>query len=281
MTKTSKPAREGPLPPVYIVSGGVGSSGEILVHTALAQFAGRRVPVVLVPRVRETAQVERAIEQAAREGATVVHTLVDPRLRQALEQAGRARGVATVDLMGPLLTCLTQALGQAPVGQPGLYHQLRETYLKRVAAINFAMDHDDGLRPEDLPEAEVVLLGVSRVGKTPLAMYLGVLGWRAANVPVVPGCELPAELARVERRRIVGLMIDPEELAGHRQSRQRQLRHTLPADYTSSEAIRRELAHAAVLFRERGFGVIDVTHKPIETTAEEIAARLSAEGAER
>ena len=259
-----------PAPPVYVVSGGTGSSGEVLVHTAVAQFVGCCVPVVLVPRVRTREQLEEVVAKAAADGGTVVHTLVDGRLRGALARLGRARHVPTVDLMGPLLTHLARTTGKPPVGQPGLYRQLSAAYFHRVAAIDFAMKHDDGLRPEDLPEADVVLLGVSRVGKTPVTMYLAVLGWRVANVPVLEGVELPGELKEVDRRRVIGLAIDPEQLVKHRRARERPNRRTLPSEYTDLRRVHAEVEYAAQLFRRHGYAVIDVAQKPIETTADEV-----------
>ena len=262
--------------PVYVVSGGTGGSGEMLVHTALAQFAGCRMPVVLVPRVRTQSQLEEVLSQAKADGGTVVHTLVDPRLRDTLTQLGAARGVPTIDLLGALLMHLSRTLGRAPVGQPGLYRQLNEPYFKRVAAINFAMRHDDGMKPEDLHEAEIVLLGVSRIGKTPLAMYLAVLGWKVANVPIIAGHELPAELHRIERRRVIGLTIEPDSLLIHRRSRQRQMKGSLPTEYTDPSAMYEELDCAARVFRQYAFAVVDVTHRPIETTADEIITLIGA-----
>lgn len=256
--------------PVYVVSGGSGSSGELLVHTAVAQFVGRHVPLVLVPRVRLVRQLTAVIARAEADGGMVVHTLVNPKLRAELTRRGEARGVVTLDLMGPLLTHLSTQLGQPPKGQPGLYRQMQEAYFKRVAAVDFAMHHDDGLRPEDLPEAEIVLLGVSRIGKTPLTMYLAILGWKVANIPLVAGMELPGELRRVNRRRVIGLTIEPRQLALHRASRQEQERNTLPASYTSQVHLRDELDRANELYRDRGFAAVDVTQKPIESTAEEI-----------
>lgn len=277
MDVPTAPNKTEPLPPVYIVSGGTGSSGELVVHTALAQFAGCHVPVILVPRIRALAQLEDIVTRAADDQGTVVHTFVDPILREGITRLGVERRVSTIDLMGPLLTHLSRVLGRTAVGQPGLYQQLNAAYLERVQAIDFTMRHDDGLRPEELPKAEIVVLGVSRTGKTPLSMYLAVLGWKVANIPIISGQELPAELRQVERRRIIGLIIDPDQLVLHRRSRQRLMGGTLPAEYTSATEIHLEVEHARRLYRDRGFTVIDVTGKPLETTAEEIVSLIGAD----
>jgi regulator of PEP synthase PpsR (kinase-PPPase family) len=180
---------KGPLttekPPIYIVSGGTGSSGEQLVNTVLAQFPENRVEVVLVSQVRQLEEIEKVVAQAATTGGTIIHTLVDGRLRGALLRLGQERSVVTIDLMGPLFSRLTDVLGREPVGQPGLYRQLHQSYFDRIEAIEFSISHDDGMKPGDLSLADIVLLGVSRVGKTPLSAYLAVLGWKVANVPLV------------------------------------------------------------------------------------------------
>jgi regulator of PEP synthase PpsR (kinase-PPPase family) len=262
-------------PPIYLVSGGVGASGEQLVHTVLAQFPEHEVPVVIVPRVRDIDQVEQVVTQAAEDGGTIVHTLVDRRLGQALIRLADERGVVSIDLMGDLLSRLSEVLGQEPVGRPGLYHQLHQAYFERVAAIEFAMAHDDGKHPEGWSQAEIVLVGVSRVGKTPLSMYLSVLGWRVANVPLVVELPPPPELFELDHRRVVGLMIDAGQLVAHRQQRQRRLGAPGPSRYTDPLAIYEELEAARQVFKRGRFPIIDVTDQPIEATADEVIERVT------
>lgn len=208
---------------VLIVSGGVGSSGEQLVRTALAQFPSANVPVVLMPHVRTMDEVGEAVDRAEASGSIIVHTLVDPRLRPALSALARVKKVTAIDLMGELLDHLAEDLGQSPMGQPGLYRQLHKAYFERMDAIEFAVAHDDGLRASELPLAEIVLVGVSRSGKTPLSMYLSVLGWKVANVPWIKDIDLPPELLEIDRRRVVALSIEPGQLVAYRQWRQRRL----------------------------------------------------------
>ena len=258
------------LPPVYIVSGGTGASGEQLVHTVLAQFPDSQAPVVTVSYVRHIAQVEEVVARAASTGGTLVHTMVDAGLRRALIQLAQARGVVSIDLMGDLLSHLTMVLGRQPMEHPGLYRQLHQAYFERVAAIDFAMTHDDGKHSQGWRQAEIILVGVSRVGKTPLSMYLSVLGWRVANVPLVMGLDLPSELFDLDRRRVIGLTIEPAQLLVHRQQRQRRLGAPGPSAYADPLAIYEEVQAAREIFRQAGFSTMDVTDKPIETSADEI-----------
>lgn len=266
---------ESDLPPVYLVSGGTGASGEQLVHTVLAQFPDREVPVVTISRVRHMDQVENVVTQAGARGGIIVHTMVDSRLGHALGQLARAQGVPCIDLMGDLLSQLTEALGQEPIGRPGLYRQLHHAYFERVGAIEFTMAHDDGKNPDDWPLAEIVIVGVSRVGKTPLSMYLSVLGWKVANVPLVMGVPPPSALSQLDRRRVIGLSIEPGQLVMHRQQRQRRLGAPGPSAYTDPAAIYEELEIARRVFQQGRFTIVDVTDKPIETTADEIVERVT------
>ena len=141
-------------PPIFVVSGGVGASGEQLVRTALAQFRGVGIPVIIVPHVREVAQLEKAVDRAAEVGGTIVHTLVDVDMRQALTRLARNRNVAAIDAIGRLLSHLSSVLGQEPAGQPGLYRQLRQAYFDRVEAIEVTMAHDDGKNTQGWSQAE-------------------------------------------------------------------------------------------------------------------------------
>jgi regulator of PEP synthase PpsR (kinase-PPPase family) len=266
--------KTGP-PAIYIVSGGTGASGDQLVHTVLAQFPESEVQVITLGHVRHLEQVEDVVGRAVATGGTIVHTMVDARLRSALTSLAQEQNVAAIDLMGALLSRLTEVLGQEPVGHPGLYRQLHQAYFERVAAIDFAMAHDDGKNPEGWPQADIMLVGVSRVGKTPLSMYLSVLGWKVANVPLVMGLRPPPELFQLDRRRVIGLNIEPGQLLVHRQQRQRRLGAPGPSAYTDPAAIHEEVEAARQVFRRGGFSIIDVTDKPIETSADEIIERIT------
>ncbi|NLG71598.1 MAG: kinase/pyrophosphorylase [Chloroflexi bacterium] len=266
---TENSARNGP-PPIYIVSGGAGASGEQLVHTVLAQFPENHVPVNTVSSVRYRAQLEDVVEQARQSGGAIVHTLVDGSLRRELVELAREKDVPAFDLVDPLLNWLTEKLGREPLGQPGLYRRLRQDYYERVAAIEYTLAHDDGKNPAGWHQAQIVLTGVSRTGKTPLSIYLSVLGWKVANVPLVPGLPPPAELFELDPRRVIGLTIEPGQLIHHRRQRQRRLGTGENSSYVDADAVYEELRAAKRIMRQAGFSLIDVTDKPIESSAEEV-----------
>ena len=256
--------------PIYVVSGASGASGEQLVHTVLAQFPNISVPVKMVTHVRQMEQVEKVVAEAKSTGGIIVHTMVNDALRNSLIKLCDEQGVLTTDLVGNLIAWLIDVFNQKPAGIPGLYRQLHNVYFDRVEAIEFSMAHDDGQKPQDLGKAEIVLTGVSRVGKTPLSMYLAVLGWKVANVPLVKGIDPPRELFQVDRRRVFGLTIDADRLLKYRKARQYRLAGGGTTEYNNPEKIYEEIEAADKLCRKHRFSLIGVTNKPIETSANEI-----------
>ncbi len=262
--KRSRPGKR----PVIIVSGGAGASAAGIVNTLLAQFPGQEVPILTEAHVRDRTRLDRILDLAAKTGGMVVHTLVDDGLRQYLKDAAPARGVPAVDLMGDIIQWLTGVLGCRPLGSPGLYRRLNRQYFNRVEAIEYAMEHDDGRNPQDLSQAQIVLVGLSRVGKTPLSMFLAMQGWRTANVPLVAG-GMPPGLDKVDPGRIIGLIIDAQRLVSHRRIRRDRM-GLKGGGYADLGEVFEETEQARELFRKKGYAVIDVTDKPLETSADEV-----------
>jgi hypothetical protein len=260
---------------IYIISGGVGASGEQIARTALAQFQDVDVPVVVAPLVRSVDDLKTVLDDVAEAGGMIIHTLVDADLRNELTAAARARGVVEIDVLGPVLEDLSKLFGQQPVGTPGLYRKFREDYFRRVDAIEFAVGHDDGRKTGELSAADIVLIGVSRAGKTPLSMYLAMRGYRTANVPLVNGIEPPAELYEIDRRRVVGLTLEPERLVAYRRQRQPNLGVSASTVYSDPREVLSDLEFARRVFRRGRFGVVDVTSKPIEESANEVVALIT------
>ena len=268
-------AAPGPPPPIYVVSGGVGASGEQLVNTALAQFPENDVPVITIGNVRQVEQIRRVVKAARHSGGTIAHTLVDARLRDTLIALTDKQGVSAIDLMGPLLNRLAEVAGHEPLGRPGLYRQFHRAYFDRVAAIEFTMKHDDGQNPRGWPRADILLLGVSRTGKTPLSVYLSILGYKVANLPLILERPTPPALFRLNHRRVVGLTIRPDQLIVFREQRYSQLGALPPFEYVDLDKVREEVRAALALYQRGGFAVIDVTDKPIEASADEIIRLIS------
>ena len=260
------------LPPVYVVSGGTGASGTQLVHTVLAQFPEPHPEVRIVAHVRTREQLQEVTRRAIQERATVVHTLVADDMRAHMRALAHRYHVVEIDLVGDVMGRLRGLLQREPLGKPGLYRRRRQEYLERIEAIEYTVEHDDGRNPETWNAADAVLVGPSRSGKTPLSMYLAVRGWNVANVPLVLDLPVPAGLLSLDRKRVVALNIEASELAEHRRFREQRLGLQRNLGYSNIDEIDRELEAARRLHRTAGFAVVDVTQKPIEETAEEVAA---------
>jgi regulator of PEP synthase PpsR (kinase-PPPase family) len=257
--------------PVYVVSGGVGHSGEQVLRTVLAQFPEQAVELIIENRVRRLERLEEIVARAARDGGVVVYTLVNEELRVALTTQLEAKGIPAIDLIGDLLGHFSQTFGQPPSGIPGLYRQQHRSYFERVEAIDYSLSHDDGVDPEGWPDADVLLIGPSRTGKTPISMYLAVLGWKVANYPIVPGMKFPSEIDDISPYKVVGLTIDPVRLQSHRSKRQQRLGTAANSTpYTDIEKIFGELEEAKKFYHLRGYRKVDVTDKPIESCADEV-----------
>lgn len=261
-------------PTILILSGGVGASAEQVIYTVLAQFPDHKVNVFTLGNIRQKEQIDSALEQAARKCALVVHTLVDENLRTHLLERAADTCVQTVDLMGPLQVWLSQRLGVPPLQQPGRYRRLHQDYFERVSSIDYTLMHDDGKNPQTWHEAEIVLAGVSRAGKTPLSLYLAVLGWSVANIPLVPGLEVAEQIYSLDPRKCVGLTIEPDQLQSYRRQRQARFGVSGESEYTDLESIEEELRYARGIFKRCGFSTLDMTDKTIEMAADEVIRRI-------
>lgn len=260
---------------IHVASCGEGINGFHLVESILVQFPGSDITVVKVPHIRTENQVDELIEKVKDIESMIVHTIVNRDLRQYLTRKGLDNGIVTIDLMGPVISKAETFLGIEPLEQPGLYRKIHHVDMKQISAIDFALSHDDGLNPDTLHDAEIILVGLSRAGKTPLSMYMSVLGWKVANIPYIPGAGMPGSLREVNRRRVVALNINSKQLLAHRKMRQESLGAWDIYSYSSQKDIETEIQAAQRFYITSGFSMIDVSDKPIETSAEEIIEMIT------
>lgn len=265
--------------PVFVVSDGTGDTAQKVVHAALHQFSGRVVPVRTFPMTKQISQLDNLFRHSARTGALIVSTLASRPMRDAAARFAAEYGVRHVDLLGPLLGELEGFLDSTPKGEPGLLHRADARYFKRVEAIEFTVRADDGKDPRMLPHADVVLVGVSRTGKTPLSTYLAHKGLKVGNQPVVLDQRPPPQLFEVDRGRVFALTIDAAALIEIRRSRV----HTMGAagqvsNYVDMGYILAELEYADAMFRGNRWPIIEVTNKAIEETASTILRLLQENG---
>uniref|UniRef100_K3ZZT1 Pyruvate, phosphate dikinase regulatory protein, chloroplastic n=1 Tax=Setaria italica TaxID=4555 RepID=K3ZZT1_SETIT len=255
---------------IYLVSDGTGWTAEHSVNAALGQFehclvdSGCSVSTHLFSGL---------IKQAAKEGALVLYTLADPSMAETTKKACDFWGVPSTDVLRPTVEAIANHIGVAPSGiprsSPSRQGKLTEDYFRRIDAIDFTIKQDDGAQPQNLNRADIVLVGVSRTGKTPLSIYLAQKGYKVANVPIVMGINLPKALFEINQDKIFGLTINPVVLQAIRKTRAKTLGFDgHKSNYAEMEHVRQELAHANQIFAQNPvWPVIVVTGKAVEETA--------------
>jgi len=250
---------------LHIVSDATGETAARLVLALEAQFPNQPFVEIRHPRVENVEDLHIAVQQARGRPAVMVYTLVEPELRDAMRQLCRRSRVHYCDLLGHPIDSISRVAGVAAQMTPGVRAPLDAQYFKRIEAIEFAVKYDDGVG-RGLDEADIVLVGVSRTSKTPLSIYLGYLGHKAANVPVVRGIDLPEELFEIDPTKIVGLTIAAERLADIRTARVRSMGAPRKR-YAELEEIYAELEEASAVHRRLRCPVIDVSELSVEETA--------------
>ena len=247
---------------LHIVSDSTGETAQKLVLALEAQFPDQPFVEIRHSRVENAEDLHIAVQQARGRPAVMVYTLVEPGLRDAMRQLCRRARVHYCDLLGHPIDSISRVAGVAARMKPGARAPLDSTYFKRIEAIEFAVKYDDGVG-RGLDEADIVLVGVSRTSKTPLSIYLGYLGHKAANVPVVHWIDPPEELFEIDPAKIVGLTIDAARLGEIRSARVKSM--GAPRErYAELEAIYAELEDAAALHRRLRCPVIDVSELSVE-----------------
>ncbi|CAN6205586.1 unnamed protein product [Urochloa humidicola] len=264
---------------IYMVSDGTGWTAEHAVQAALGQFEycllnrGCAVNTHLFSGINDMDRLLEVIKQAAKEGALVLYTLADPSMAEATKKACDFWDVPSTDVLRPTVDAIASHIGVAPSGiprsSPSRQSQLTEDYFRRIEAIDFTIKQDDGAKPQNLNRADIVLVGVSRTGKTPLSIYLAQKGYKVANVPIVMGVPLPKSLFEIKQDKIFGLTINPVILQAIRKTRAKTLGFDgHQSNYAEMEHVRQELHHANQIFAQNpGWPVIAVTGKAVEETA--------------
>ncbi len=255
---------------LHLVSDATGETVSSVARACLVQFENVQPIQHLWWLVRTEGQVERVIAGIEANPGLVLFTLVDTGVRAILEEACRHLQVPCIPVLDPVMGALSSFLEAEMDAQPGRQHVLDQEYFNRIDAMHFTLAHDDGQLVDDLDEADVILLGVSRTSKTPTCMYLANRGIKAANVPLVPGVPLPEQVLAAKRPLIVGLTKDPKSLTDIRRNRLRFLNQTEETDYADIEKVREEVASARRLYARHGWAVIDVTRRSIEEASASI-----------
>src|SRR5438270_4218328 len=250
-----------------MISAATGATAARLVQALEAQFPDQEFLEIRHPRVETVADLQIAIDRMKGRPAVVVYTLVEPELRETMRTLCRRAKLHYCDLLGHPIEAIAKVSGQAARMKPRARAPLNEAYFRRMSAIEFAVKFDDGVG-SGLRDADIILVGVSRTSKTPLSIYLGYLGYKTANVPLVKGIDPPKELFTIDQTKVVGLTIDAKRLAEIRGERARWMGGA--NGYADLVEIYDELDYAAQVHRRLGCPVIEVS----ELSIEEISHRI-------
>ena len=252
---------------LHLVSDSTGETLIAVARAAGAQYEGVSAIEHVYPLVRSAKQLDRVLSEIDTAPGLVLYTLVDKELVASLEEKCRATGCPHLSVLAPVHALLESYLGAASTARPGAQHMLNAEYFKRIDAMNFTLLHDDGQLPDNLDDADVVLVGVSRTSKTPTSIYLANRGLKTANIPLIPRSPPPPALENVRRALVVGLVASPERIVLIRQNRLLSLNadeHTLDVD---RESVAEEIAFSRRLCARHNWPIIDVTRRSIEETA--------------
>lgn len=262
---------------VHLVSDSTGETLNAVFKAASAQFAAANPFEHIYALIRSRPQMEKVLADIEAAPGLVLYTVMNPELRRLLEARCSELQVPAISVLDPFIEAFSDFLGLQQTRKAGAQHEMDEAYFRRIAAIDYTLDHDDGQMTWDLEPADVVLVGVSRTSKTPTCMYLANRGVKAANIPLVPGQDPPASLFALRKPLVVGLIASPERLAQIRQSRLGGMQAADHADdYSDLENVRAEVLNAKRLYARHRWPVIDVTRKSVEETAAAILTKLSA-----
>lgn len=257
---------------IHVLSDSLGETGETVARAVSAQFDPDAFRIERLPKVSTPEELREAVSAHCGPHCIFFYTFVNDALRTEMGVLAM-KGANAVDLLGPAVELLHKVSGFESTGEAGAIRRTDQDYFDRIDAMEFAVRHDDGRNEEGLPDADIVLIGVSRTSKTPLSMYLAFKGYRVANVPLAPGMAPPPELFELDPRRVFGLITSADVLMEIRTARMSELGGWVPG-YADREAIELELEEARGVMRTIGCIIVRTEDRAIEETAREITAYL-------
>ena len=258
---------------LHLISDSTGETLSTTGRAAAAQYAKWRAVEHITSMVRDRAKLEKALDEVEASPGIVLYTMVDRNLEQFLKNRCKVMGIPAVNVLEPVTRVFDSFLGDKMSGTIGAQHALDESYFERLEAVQFSMAHDDGNLPDNIEEADIVLIGISRTSKTPTSIYLAQRGFKTINIPLVPGIDLPSEIFAAKNPLIVALVATAERILAIRENRLLAFDQDLTGDiYVDRASIQQELAETRQLSKRNGWPVIDVTKRSVEETAAAILA---------
>ena len=259
-------------PPIHLhlISDSTGETVHQNARAALAQFPDREVTEHIWTLIRSIAHVDTIEKSLKKNKGIVLYSIIDPDIRNEIEKRCRQLSLPSLAILDPVIQLFSDVLGEQKHQRPGAQHQLDSAYFKRMAAVEFSVNHDDGMNMDNLDEADILLVGVSRTSKTPTSMYLANRGYRVANYALVPQVPFPIESVAGKNLLIVGLTTEPKRLIQVRRNRLEHMRDKLNVTYADVDQVTDELRNARRLFSANNWPVLDVSRRSIEETAASI-----------
>lgn len=261
---------------LHLISDATGETLLAAGRAASAQYKDARSIEHIYPLIRTEKQLVKVFEDINEEPGIVLYTVVDQALAHMIDERCAAMGLPCVSVLEPVLAVFQSYLGTPAGRRVGAQHVLDADYFRRIDALNFTMEHDDGQLPSDMNEADIVIIGISRTSKTPTSIYLANRGIKTANIPIVLGVPLPQSLIEAKKPLIVGLVATAERISHVRQNRLLGTTTGFDAQvYVDRGTITEELVYARQLCTRHGWPMIDVSRRSIEETAAAIVALRS------
>ena len=257
---------------IYLISDATGETLDRIFIAIKAQFKNINYKIHTYSFTRTENQIIKILESAEKEkNSIILYSIVDSNLAKYLAKNSDTKKIPCFGVLGDLILSFSKLLNQKASHQPSGQYALDEEYYKRIEAIQFTMNHDDGNLVKEIKESDIILLGVSRTSKTPTAIFLANKGFKTSNIPLINENSLPEVLRENPKIScIIGLNTEPERLVEIRKNRMNSLKENKNKLYTDLEQIKKEVDMAKNTFKKYKWPFIDVTRKSVEETAASI-----------
>ena len=257
---------------IYLISDSTGETLDRIFLAIKAQFKNIDYKVHTFSFTRTENQVFKILSDAEKNANSIIlYSIVDNNLAKFLANTSSEKKIPCFGVLGDLILSFSKLLNQEASHEPSGQHALNDEYYKRIAAIQFTMNHDDGNLVKTINKSDIILLGVSRTSKTPTSIYLANKGFKTANIPLINERSIPKILKENPKITcVIGLNTEPERLVEIRKNRMNSLKETENKVYVNLEKIKKEVDEAKITFRKYKWPVIDVTRKSVEETAASI-----------
>jgi regulator of PEP synthase PpsR (kinase-PPPase family) len=254
---------------IYLLSDSTGETLDRIFLAIKSQFINFNYEKKEFVFVRTEQQINKIIDECdKKENIIILYTVVETKLAKYLSQICEQKKIPCFGILGNLILNFSKLLNQKASHTPSAQHVLDEDYYKRIEAIHFTMSHDDGMKTEDIKNADVVLLGVSRTSKTPTSIYLANRGYKTLNIPLVGNQEIPNILKeKFNEFCVIGLVVEASRLSDIRTNRLEIMKEINIQNYSNLEFVQKELEDSKKLFKKYNWPIIDVTRKSVEETA--------------